>query len=110
MKKLMETLGTVFIIGSVVFLLVHSFLVTGGPGENFFRDLFGLPIPTPPVWTSFIPIFGVVLDVIFQYFSLHGLVGVLIAGTLFSIGGYLINLGGRFTAHPKTNVRKETNA
>jgi|GEM_PF-5561563 len=97
MKKLMETLGTLFIMGSVVFLLVHSFLVTGGSGENFFRDLFGFPIPTPPVWTSFIPIFGVVLDVIFQYFSLHGLVGILIAGSLFGIGVFLINLGTKFS-------------
>lgn len=106
MKKLLEIIGTTFIAGSIMFLFVHSFLVTGSADENFARDLLGFPIPTPPVWTSFIPIFGVVLNVIFQYFSLHGLIGVLIAGTLFAGGGFLINLGGKFTGRSET--RKET--
>lgn len=93
MKKLLEIIGTTFIAGSIIFLFIHSFLVTGGPGEDFSRDLFGFAIPTPPVWTSFIPVLGVVLNFIFQFFSLHGLVGIIIAGALFSVGGLFINLG-----------------
>lgn len=109
MKKLLEALGTVFIVVSVIFLLIHSFLVTGSADEDFARDLLGFPIPTPPVWVSFIPILGVVLDVIYRYFSLHGLVGLLITGSLFGIGGFLINFGGKFSDKSKSETRKEPN-
>ena len=77
-------------IGGVVFLLIDSFLVTVSSGEDFARDIFGFPIPHPPVWTSFIPFLGSFLAFIFEFFSLHGLVGTAIFGTLLYIGVLLI--------------------
>ena len=79
-------------IGGVIYLFIHSTLVVGSPEEDFARDLFGFPIPHPPVWTSFIPYLGYFLGVIFEFFSLHGLVGLVIAIVLFSIGGFLMRL------------------
>ena len=95
MKKIFETLGTVFIVGSIVFLLINSFIVTGSSDEDFSRDLFGLPIPHPPVWTSYIPFLGGFLGFIFEYFSLHGLVGLGITVILFGIGSFLLSLADK---------------
>ncbi len=93
MKKLLQGLGTLFMVGAVIFLLLYSMVVTGTKGESFARDLFGFPIPHPPVWTSYIPILGSVLGFIFEFFSIHGLIGIAIAGVLFYIGGYLMGIG-----------------
>lgn len=80
-------------ISGIIFLLIHSFVVTGNPDESFSRDLFGFPIPHPPVWTSFIPYLGSFLGFIFELFSIHGLIGVVISGVLLYIGGFFMMLG-----------------
>ena len=92
MKKLFEIIGILFILSGIVFLLIHSFIVTASPDESFSRDLFGFPIPQPPVWTSYIPYAGHVIGLIFELFSLHGLIGTGIAGILFYIGSLFMNL------------------
>jgi len=58
MKKLYQVLGTMFMIGGIAFFLILSFVVTGSSDESFARDLFGFPIPQPPLWTYFIPFLG----------------------------------------------------
>jgi hypothetical protein len=95
MKKIFQTLGTFFIVSGVIFLLIHSFIVTGNSDESFARDLFGFPIPHPPVWTSYIPYLGSFLGFIFEFLSIHGLIGIAVSGTLFCVGGFLISLGGK---------------
>ena len=52
-------------------------------------DIFNLVIPHPPVWTSYIPYLGTVLDYIFELFSLHGIVQVVLAVILFGLGSFL---------------------
>ena len=79
----------------IIFLLIHSFIVTGSPNESFSRDLFGFPIPHPPVWISFIPFMGSFLGFIFEWFSIHGLVGVFIFCVLLYIGGFFMMLGDK---------------
>lgn len=93
MKKLFEVLGALFMIGGFIFILTHSFIVTVSPDESFARDLFGFPIPHPPVWTSYIPYLGSLLGFTFEFFSMHGLVGLVISGVLLCIGIYLIGFG-----------------
>ena len=93
--KLLKTIGILFIISGVIFLLVHSFIVTGSRNEPFARDLFGFPIPHPPLWTSYIPYLGGFLGFIFEFFSIHGLVGLVISGTLFMVGGFLVGISDK---------------
>ncbi|QQG43976.1 MAG: hypothetical protein HYW86_03885 [Candidatus Roizmanbacteria bacterium] len=95
MKKLYQLLGTLFIISGIIFLFIHSMVVTDTKGESFARDLFGFPIPHPPGWTSFIPIFSTLVMFVFEFFSLHGLVGIVIFGILIYIGIFIIGLGGK---------------
>ncbi len=95
MKKIFQLLGALFVIAGIIFLLVHSSLVTVSPNEDFGRDLFGFPIPHPPVWTSYIPYIGGFLLFIFEFFSIHGLVGIAITGIILYIGGLLIVLGSK---------------
>lgn len=94
-KKIFQLLGMLFIISGFIFLLIFNFIVTGGRVENFARDIFGFPIPHPPVWTSYIPYLGLFLGFIFEFFSIHGLIGVAVSVALFCIGGLLIALGSK---------------
>ncbi len=95
MKKLFQSLGTLFIISGFIFMLVDSMIVTGTKGENFSRDLLGFPIPQTPEWTSFIPILGTLFRIVFELFSLHGLVGTVIFGILLYIGFFLMKLSDK---------------
>lgn len=95
MKQLLKYLGVLFMGSGMIFLLIHSFIVTGTEGEPFARDLFGFPIPHPPLWTSYIPYLGSLLDYTFQFFSIHGLIGIIISIFLFGMGGIFIQLGDK---------------
>jgi hypothetical protein len=95
MKTFLRFLGTMLIICGVIFLFIHSMIVTGISSESFARDLFGFPIPHPPLWTSYIPYLGGLLGFIFEFFSLHGLVGIIISGVLFYIGALFIGFGNK---------------
>lgn len=97
MKNLFQGVGMLFIFSALIFLVIYSMVVTGSANEDFARDIFGLPIPHPPVWTSYIPFVGSLLGTVFEFFSLHGLVGMVIAIVLFSIGGFFMRLGGEKT-------------
>lgn len=92
MKKIFGYIGYTFFTAAIIFMFVHNFLVTGSRDEDFARDLFGLPIPHPPEWTSFIPVVGSFLDTLFGLFSLHGLVGIIGISVLGSIGYYFVKL------------------
>ena len=92
MKKLFQIVGMLFMISGIIFLLIHSFVVTGNPKESFARDLFGFPIPHPPIWTSYIPYLGGFLGFIFELFSMHGLIGIAISVVLLYIGGFFMGL------------------
>lgn len=85
--KIYRYLGMFFIVCGLLFLLVHSFILTKKPTESFSRDLLGLPIPQAPLWISYIPYIGFFIGIIFEFLSLHGLVGLIISGVLFYIGG-----------------------
>lgn len=92
MKNIFKTLGIVFIVFGIIMFFVLSFVVTGNQGESFARDLFGLPIPHPAVWVSLIPYIGSLLSFILEFFSLHGLVEVIIIFILMYIGGIFLVL------------------
>lgn len=96
MKNLLKVIGYIFISGAFIFLLLHQFIVTSTPGEDFSRDiLFNLPIPHPPQWTTFIPYLGGFLGVVFEFFSLHGLVGIAIFLLTFGIGSFLLKYSNK---------------
>lgn len=95
MKKIFQALGMLFIIGGIIFLLVHSFIVTGNSNESFARDILGFPIPHPPLWTSYVPYMGFFLGIIFEFFSIHGLVGIVIFGVFICVGGFLVSLSNQ---------------
>ena len=82
-------------IAGIAFFLIFSFIVTGTSNESFARDLFGFPIPQPPLWTYFIPFLGGFLGFIFELFSVHGLVVVGIAGLILYVGGIFMTLSER---------------
>lgn len=90
--KLFKYMGYLFIISGLLFLFGFSMLVTGTSKEDFARDLFGFPIPHPPLWTSYIPFVGGLLGIIFELFSLHGLVNIIISALLFGIGSLFLKL------------------
>lgn len=106
MRKLFRTLGVLFVISGIVFLLIHSFVVTSSPNESFARDLFGFPIPHPPLWTSYIPYLGGFLRIIFEFLSIHGFIGIVISGVLLYVGSLLISLGNE--KNGKENKQRET--
>jgi len=95
MKKLFQILGGAFIVSGLLFLLIHNNIFTISPDESFARDLFGLPIPNPPLWVSNVPRFGWGIGIIFEYFSIHGLAGITVTGFLFFIGGVFINIADK---------------
>ncbi len=73
-------------------MLIHSFVITISSGESFARDIFGFPIPRPPIWVSYIPYLGFFIGVAFEFVSIHGLVGIAVSGILFVIGSFLVGL------------------
>ena len=83
--------GYLFILSGVIFPLILNSIVTATEGESFSRDLFGLPIPHPPTWVSLIPFLGWLLGIIFELFSLHGLVIAGISGALVGVGVLLVS-------------------
>lgn len=95
-EKLFQILGILFMISGIIFLLIHSLIVTGSSNEDFARDIFGFPIPHPPIWTSYVPYVGFFLGIIFEFFSIHGLVGIITFTTFISIGGFLLDLSKRY--------------
>ena len=90
MKKLLHMIGLILAVSGFIVLLSLSFIGTVRPNERFVRDLFGFPIPEPPIWTSYIPLLGGFIGTVFELFSIHGLVTVTIFCTLLGIGGFLI--------------------
>ncbi|GDX62388.1 hypothetical protein LBMAG33_6980 [Candidatus Levyibacteriota bacterium] len=89
MKKIIQFVGKIFIGIAIIFLLIHSFVVVSD--GSITKDVFGFTIPEPPLWTSFVPYLGYVIGFIYQYFSIHGLVGVIVSALLFGIGINLNN-------------------
>jgi len=101
-KRLLNFAGLLFIISSILFLIVYSLIVTVNSNEDFARDLFGFPISHPPLWTSYVPYLGSYLGFIFEFFSIHGLISVIISVSLFGVGLFLLNLSEK-----KNNKQRE---
>jgi len=91
MKKIYKFLGVVFTGFSFLFIPIHLFIRTSSAGETFSRDILGLAVPTPPLWLSYIPFLGSVIGFVWEFFSAHGAVGILIFLASFSLGSYLID-------------------
>ena len=85
MKKITQAIGIIFIVIAIIFLLVYSFVrVSDG---SVTKDLFGFVVPNTPSWIAWIPYFG---SFLYEWFSFHGLVGVVIFFLLFGVGVNLI--------------------
>ncbi len=84
MKRFRRIIGTVIIAIAILFIIIYSFIIVSDGKVT--RDLLGFIIPQPPVWTSFVPGLGGFIGYIFQFFSIHGLVGVIITIGLLLLG------------------------
>lgn len=93
MKKIYTILGRILIAAAIIFFLADSFIVINYTNETFGRDMFGLAIPTPPTWISFVPYFGSFFDFLFQFFSIHGLVELIILTIIGTTASYLVVKG-----------------
>lgn len=83
-KKIIPIIGKILIAVAFIFLLIYFYIsISDG---TISKDIFGFTVPNPPLWTSYIPIVGSVIGFITQFFSTHGLVGVLVTLFLFGIG------------------------
>lgn len=82
MKKIIRT---ILISLGVISFLGLTFIVVGDSYGNT-QDLFGFRIPTPPAFLSFIPIVGYILGIIFEMFSLHGLITIAISFGFIGLG------------------------
>lgn len=82
--KIKKILGQALIVCAFIFLVSNMFLVRISSGVSY--DLLGFVIPQPPVWTSFIPWLGAVIGTLFEFFSLHGLVTLIIFYLLMYLG------------------------
>jgi len=87
-------------VGIITFLVL-SFIVKSDGKVTY--DLLDLRIPTPPLWTSYIPYIGPFIEFLFQFFSIHGLITLTVAGVISSIGLYILELGGE-----KRNEKEKT--
>lgn len=92
MAKIIRVFGNILIALSVLFLLASSLIVVSDGHVR--KDIFGMTIPTPANWTSFVPYLGFVIGVIFELFSIHGLVVIVITLLLFAAGMKLSNYAG----------------
>ncbi|MEI6480461.1 MAG: hypothetical protein WCO12_02990 [bacterium] len=84
-NKIKTILGIVIAGSACLFGLVYCFVMVQSPNESFARDILGFKVPTPPLWTSYIPFLGVLLSNLYQLFSIHGIVGLFIFGSLISL-------------------------
>lgn len=90
MKKILRVSGFIVILAGILFLLVGA-LVVISDGEKK-TDVFGLTIPETPTWTGYIPFLGYGIGLVFESFSLHGLVVITVFGILISFGYAMIHL------------------
>jgi hypothetical protein len=91
-KKTYSILGNIVIALGFVFFFVFPFILVSDVSESNPQDIFGFAVPQPPIWTSYIPYIGWVIGRLFEFFSLHGLVYILITGTLISVGNKLLDI------------------
>lgn len=85
-NKPRSTIGNIFIGLGIIYLVAHMFIVVADPITGITTDIWGLVIHEPPVWTSFIPGIGYVIEMVYSAFSLHGLVGVIVFVFLMYLG------------------------
>ena len=90
-------IGIVLIISGIALIFLNMLIITSDGVSHF--DLLGLPIPTPPIWFSYIPYYGSLLGQFYEMFSWHGLVEIVITATLIFLGVGLNNLKVTGIAH-----------
>jgi hypothetical protein len=91
MKKIVQAIGKIFVVVGIIFSLVHSFVFVSDGSAT--KDLFGFPIPLPPSWIGLIPCLGSIITFFYAWFSLHGLVGIVISALFLGVGVNLITFG-----------------
>lgn len=101
--KILSILGKIIIVIAVIFLFIDSFVVVSDGLKTY--DLFGFINPEPPMWTSFIPGLSYFLIIIYGFFSVHGIVEIIIFSILFSIGLGLVEIGNK-TSFIHNNKKK----
>lgn len=83
-QRFVKITGIGLMVTAIAFLVIHSFIIVSD--GIVATDIFGFQIPEAPLWTTYIPVVGWLIGLIFEYFSLHGLVGVVIFLTLLTTG------------------------
>lgn len=100
MKKILKFLGNTTIGLAFLFFVVLSF--TGFSKDGIMRDIFGFIVPTPPVWTSYIPFVSGIIGFISEYFSIHGLITIF--GTIIiGVSGFAITGASEKINKPNDN-------
>jgi hypothetical protein len=85
MKKTLKIISTILITAGVLSFIILTFVVKSD-GLSGTEDLFGFAIPQPPQFTTYIPYLGYIIGIIFEMFSLHGLVTLALPLSLIGIG------------------------
>lgn len=91
MKKFIRAIGNIFVVAAILFLLIHSFVVVSDGSVT--KDLLGFTIPHPPQWIIWVPYLGGLIGFFYCWFSIHGLIGVVIIALLMGVGIKLISFG-----------------
>lgn len=84
MKNIRRIIGIIFIAIAIIFILADSFIVISD--GSTMRDILNIAIPNPPIQISYIPFIGGTIGFLYQYISLHGLIGIAIAFLLYGVG------------------------
>lgn len=99
--ELCSLIGGALVIIGILFPFNASGIVNVRNGETFTRDIFGLPIPEPPLWVSNIPLLAGPLSFISKFFSLHGLAVLGVASILWVTGITIYSKGSKNATQQK---------
>ena len=89
MKSILDLAGKSLVVVGVILFLVLTFVVKSD-GVSGVQDLLGLTIPQPPAFTTFIPYLGYVIGIVFEMFSLHGVIALGLPLLLVGTGMHLV--------------------
>ena len=101
MRILRAVIGNLILLGDLIFFLLHTFVRVSGSPDQYSKDLWGFTVPTPPDWIGMIPYLGWPIECIYQLFSLHGIVGIVI---LYAVGVLGLMIKGKSEELPKKQI------
>ena len=104
-KGFFQFVGSIFLLAGLIFFFAESFIVSSSGRVE--KDFLGLAIPVPPTWTSHVPYVGTFINYVFELFSLHGLIEIIILIGFMGIGSFLLKLGEKSDMNQKRQSQIE---